>query len=358
MRGLIVERVAQGLIFARLGTLAESQTKGGLRQPALQHRPKKMPNYTFRVRFLRSPTDTLNIDAARWEWHPGKSTPALLLCSHNQQESIEKSKQLVLKSEGWPSPEGAAVAAAKYTDALALSLARLRIGADFGSRAPKSVVTEAGLAMLEAQTGHRYLNDVHGLLLYESEPPPRFASSRLDVVRGVPKDRFERVFSYAVEHPRELSDHERLSLDLFNASYFQNSADSRFLMLMMAVEALLIPALRSPAATAHVDALKRMTRESDKLSTQEKGSLLGSLTWLLRESINQTGRRLAEERLGSRTYTDMKPPAFFSYCYDLRSRLVHGNPPFPTQQEIGSAVGQLEVFVSDLLAGELLGVQL
>jgi hypothetical protein len=262
-----------------------------------------------------------------------------------------------LKSEGWSSPEEAAVAGAKYTEALVRSLARLRIGADFGSRAPKSVVTLAGLAMLEAQTGQRCLNDVHGLMVYESDPPPRFASSRVDFVRGVPKDRFERVFSYAAEHPRELSDRERLSLDLFNASYFQNSADSRFLMLVIAVEALLVPPPRSLAATAHVDALIRMTRESDKLSTQEQNSLIGSLKWLSHESINQTGRALAEERLGSRKYADKEPAAFFSYCYDLRSRLVHGKPPFPTQQEIRSAVGQLEVFVSDLLAGELLDVQ-
>jgi hypothetical protein len=317
-----------------------------------------MPNYSFRVRFLRSPTDTLNIDVPRWEWRLGESAQPLTLCSPKEGEAIQKSKQLVFKSEGWSSPDDAALAAAKYTDALALSLARVRIGADFGSRAPKSVVTHAGLAMLEAQTGHRCLNDVHGLMVYESEPYPRFASVGADLVRGVPRDRFERVFSYAIDHPRELSDRERLSLDLFNASFFQNSADSRFLVLVMAVEALLTPTPRPAAATAHVEALMRITRESDKLSVQEKDSLLGSLKWLLCESINQTGRRLAEERLRSRMYADKNAPAFFSYCYDLRSRLVHGNPPFPTPQEIGSAVGQLEVFVSDLLAGGLLEVQL
>jgi hypothetical protein len=102
----------------------------------------------------------------------------------------------------------------------------------------------------------------------------------------------------------------------------------------------------------------RATQESASLSDKEKNSLLGSLKWLLDESINQAGRRLAEEKLGSRVYAKKTAPSFFSYCYDLRSRLVHGKYPLPEQGEINSAAGQLEVFVSDLLSGQLLEINL
>jgi hypothetical protein len=100
------------------------------------------------------------------------------------------------------------------------------------------------------------------------------------------------------------------------------------------------------------------TEESASLSAEEKRSLLGSLTWLKCESINQTGRKLASDRLGDRKYMEKKAPAFFSYCYGIRSRLVHGEHPLPTQQEIGSVVAQLEVFVSDLLSGDLRDIEL
>jgi hypothetical protein len=125
----------------------------------------------------------------------------------------------------------------------------------------------------------------------------------------------------------------------------------------MAIETLLDPGPRSPAATAHLQDLIKETKDAYGLAPQERDSLLGSFDWLLFESINRTGRVLAKQRLGTRLYAGKEAPEFFSYCYDLRSRLVHGKFPPPTQQEIASGVGQLEVFVSDLLAGDLLKIE-
>ena len=317
-----------------------------------------MPGFSFRVRFHRSPRDTVNISASKWEWNIGEDSPALLLCSYKQEEAIKDSKTWVFKSEGWASEEEASHAARRYVDALALTLVRLRIGADFGNRAPKSAFTRAGLAMLGAQSGCRVLNDVHGLMIYESEPPPRFTTMSADALRGVPQVHFEKIFSHALAHPRVITDRERLSLELFNASFFQKSADSRFLVLMMAVEALLEPSPRSSAAALHVESMIAATYRSGSLSPVEKESLLGALSWLRYESINQTGRKLAEKCLGGKVYMNKKAPSFFSYCYNLRSRLVHGEHPLPSQQEIGSAVAQLEVFVSDILSGDLREVKL
>lgn len=317
-----------------------------------------MPNFSFRVRFLRSPTDTINIDASRWEWPIGEDIPSLILCSYQQNETIKDSKTLIFKSEGWPSQEAAAQAAGKYVPALMFTLARLRVGADFGNRAPSSAFTSAGLSMLEQQQGFRILNDVHGLMLYESDPQPRFVKSRVDILRGVKQGHFEQVFSRAVERDGQPTERERLALDLFNASFFQRSADSRFLVLVMAIEALLDPPLRSQKALAHVESMITATQDSKSLTADEKQSFLGSLRWLRYESISQTGQRLASGCLGERKYMDKKAPAFFSYCYGLRSRLVHGEHPIPTQQEVGSVVAQLEVFVSDLLSGDLRDIEL
>ena len=317
----------------------------------------RMPRFSFRLRFRRSPTVTLNIDTPQWEYRLNDATPPLVLCSQKKEEPIKDSNHLIFKSEGWASEEDAAIAAAKYSDALKLSLARLRIGADFGTRQPKSGFTHAGLEMLEAKTGRRVMNDTLGIIVFESELQPLFVSAQADILIGVPQDRFERVLSYAIYHPRPLTDRERLSLDLFNASFFQKSPESRFIMLVMAVEALLELAPRPPKAKAHVETLIRTTQESDSLSDEERNSLLGSLKWLLDESINQAGRRLAESRLGVRVYAKKSAPSFFSYCYDLRSRLVHGKYPLLEQGEIGSAAAQLEVFVSDLLSGQLLEIK-
>lgn len=317
-----------------------------------------MSGYSFRTRFYRSPTDTLNIDSYKWEWPLVEDSRSLVLCSHQKENTIQNSPILVLKSDGWPSESDALKAANKYVNALMLTLARLRIGADFGNRGPKSVVTNAGLDMIAAKTGCRVLNDEHGLMFYESEPQPKFVSMSANMLRGVKKEHFEKAFSYSINLSREISERERMSMELFNASFFQKSADSRFLVLVMAIEALLEPAERSSAARAHVKQLISATKETDTLSQNEKDSFIGALKWLFNESINQAGRRLARNLLGERSYADRSAESFFSYCYTLRSKLVHGVNPLPSQQDIGSTVAQLEVFVSDILSGELMNLKL
>ncbi len=312
-----------------------------------------MPNFSFRVRFHRCPKHTLNIAVHRLELPTEPGYPPVLLTCHPDGTLIQDSTTWVFKSEGWPSEDAAKNAATKYIHSIIRTLARLRIGADFGGRAPQSGFLPYGLAMLEEQSGSRVLNDVHGLMLYESEPPPHFTTIKAKALRGVPQTHFERVFLRAVENFEELTDREELAIELFNSSFFQHTSDSRFVVLMMAVEALLDPSPRSEAAVAHVASMIKATQDAGSLTGDERNSLLGSLKWLKAESISQAGRRLAGTHLGTRCYMEKEAPAFFTYCYGIRSRLVHGNAPFPTQDEVGFAVGELEQFVSDLLSGRL-----
>jgi hypothetical protein len=211
--------------------------------------------------------------------------------------------------------------------------------------------------MFEQQFGERILNDTHGLMLFETQPMPRFALVNIPrVIRGIPQHRFEAVFSFAMSQECAISDRERVSFDLFNSSFFQQSADSRFILLIVAVESLLEPQPRSDDATQHVEHLIALTQASNLLHPNEKDSMIGSLQWLRKESIGQAGRRFAHERLGMRRYMELDAAKFFSYVYDLRSRLVHGATPYPTRDEISSVVASLEVFVSDLLSLPLLEV--
>lgn len=122
----------------------------------------------------------------------------------------------------------------------------------------------------------------------------------------------------------------------------------------MTVEALLDPLPRSLEAQTHVDTLIELTRKS-AISKEEKESMLGSLRWLRCESINQAGKRMVTMRLGSQTYGERSAPSFFTFFYQMRSNLVHGNLPFPTLEEVGNVTGTLEVFVADLLTNPFLG---
>lgn len=314
-------------------------------------------SFSFRLRFIRCQRSTVNVESPEWVLPNPIDEHNLVLASRDKEISIKQSSILFLRSDGWPTAESAEASGKLYGDAFQRALVRLRIGADFGRRAPKSGFFRAGLEMLENRFGQRVLNDVHGLMVFETNPPPKFVSTNVTAVLGIQQERFEEVFEAAVRQGLEISDRESLSIELFNGSFFQETEDTRFLLLFMAIEALLEPADRSAQALAHVDSIIRQTDDSASLSNIEKASLMGSLEWLRKESINQTGKKLAAKRLGSRVYMDRPAADFFSYCHKIRSRIVHGVNPQPERNEFGPVAAQLEVFVSDLLSGPLLVVE-
>jgi hypothetical protein len=282
-------------------------------------------NYSFRIRFKIDPTKTLNTELDEIELPKVVADTPLKLISPRKDKSINESE-------------------------------------DFGSRAPKGIWTNAGfilrypgMSLFEELWGEpRVLENVHGLMVYESEPKPKFGSIEVKAVQRLPLSSFIELFRQAVSNQKTLTHQELLSFSLFNSSFFQNSNDSRFLLLMMAIEALLAPPLRSEEAQSHVHQMIKLTKESG-LPKDVIDSMIGSLRWLNRESISNTGRMLTKQRIGRKQYYGKNAPAFFTDCYNLRSSLVHGNESFPSYEKISSIVEGLEEMVSDLLTTPFLG---
>ena len=310
-------------------------------------------SYSFRIRFKLPERLHIGIDADKWLLTPVNSMPEIALHSTKQGSSIAGITELVLRGDGYYSKEEARTEGEQFRDVLTLAFACLRIGADFGDRVPKGEIMDIKLQMLEHQTGKRVLNDVHGLMTFETEPSPQFFGSQTEseITRG--HEQFVHVLHLAFELRTKLRPEDRLAFDLFSASFSEPSADARLLMLMMAVETLLKPSSRSKGARQHIDELIRLTNDSSILTDKDKQSLTGSLKWLYDESISQAGRKLAN-RLAGHSYMDLDAKKFFTYCYDLRSKLVHGNIPRPTRNEVDLAAAHLESFVGDLLSGPLL----
>ena len=119
---------------------------------------------------------------------------------------------------------------------------------------------------------------------------------------------------------------------------------------MIALESLAELRQRSPEARDLVGSFLAQTQASG-LPESEIDSIVGSLRWLRSESIGQAGRRLARS-LEPRRYMDLSSVQFFTRCYDLRSRLMHGVHPMPTREEIdahaanrGEALNDLRRFI-------------
>ncbi|MCX5971863.1 MAG: hypothetical protein NTV14_10260 [Coprothermobacterota bacterium] len=281
----------------------------------------------------------------------------VVLKARETDQSIKGATSIVLRGTGWEHPEKAKEIGAFYANVLSRTYARLRLGADFGSRAEKSWVTEAGLALISKNTFRPALNDVHGMMVYDRTAMPQvvFISAQCNMIRGVAIAQFLSVFETALSRPREIDDRERVALELFNASFFQTTADSRFLLLMSGLEALIIQRPRSDAVCTFVRSLIAMIEAAHGIDA-ERDALKQGVGQFQRESIGQAGRRLVSGSLDGRTYRGMTPSDFFGCCYRLRSRLVHGDLPFPTRNELSGVVAQLEVMLSDLLSTDLLDV--
>lgn len=260
---------------------------------------------------------------------------------------LSEARSINLRGSGYSSEDEAIAAGEVWRARLMRAFAGIRVGADFGDRAPQGAFTEAGLAAFSAQD-RRVLNDVHGLMVFECDPPPVFVRlGPLTAMVSSPHERLVQAMNNAIE-TGGLSEERQVTYDLFSASFGQRSADARFALLMMALESLIKPAPRSADSRNHVQQIIKATEQSG-LAKSEIESIRGALNWLLDESIGQAGRRLART-LEPRKYNNETPATFFTHCYELRSRLMHGVHPLPTRGEIDAWAAPLEVFVADLLS--------
>jgi hypothetical protein len=306
------------------------------------------------MRLRQSDRSRPGISGSSFEWRLPAHEQAIILRSAAPETPIDESDTLILQSEGWPSEDQAQLAGAAAADALLRALARLRVGVDTGLRAPGGGgFTKVVLDEMWEKHGIRVMNERNGLVVFETDPPPAFSSFSASGIRVIPGEQFSSALAAALSMDRPLPVQERVALDLFNASFFQVSADSRLVLLVMAIEVLLEPGPRPRRPLGHVRLLLALTRWSPFLAESDRQSLLGSLKWLKDESIRQAGIRLVTKRLPDKAYLGKSPKKFFDHCYELRSRLVHGRLPLPQQGETGNAAATLEVMVSDLLTFDL-----
>ncbi|HDH26205.1 MAG TPA: hypothetical protein ENH00_08445 [Actinobacteria bacterium] len=263
-------------------------------------------------------------------------------------EPIKGAETWIVSGSAFQSESEASAAAELWRSQLMVAFAHALVGVDFGDRAAKGAFTTAGLAWVEQQAGRRAVNDVHGIVTFECDPPPIFASMSVTPVLGRNSDRFVKGLVAARSTGTVLDAESQLAYELFSASFFTTYSDARFLLLMMAIETLLSPSERDDRVQALVDEFILLLDQTD-VGSSEAESLRGSLSQMRTESIGQAGRELART-LGDRRYMDMNSESFFSKSYNLRSKLVHGHSPRPGRDVIESCAAELERFAADLIS--------
>lgn len=309
--------------------------------------------YSFRLRFNRCAHVTVNIDSSEFVLAQPSASQTVVLASGEKNKPIKSALTLVLKSDGWPSEESALQNGQRFSNALKRSFAKLGVGANYGEFGPKGAITKAGSIYFEESSGERVLDDAHGLMVYSSLPEPQFGKVSITPLVGKPEVRLAEAFREALALQRDFDEREKVAFQLFNSSFFQETPISRFILLVMTIEAFLVSEPRSIKVREHVQTLIDQTKNSEELTDEEKQSLMSQMGRLKEESIKQAGRRLSRDRLGARKYEGQSASDFFARCYDLRSSLVHGDWNTGLRQNCERVVSTLEIFVTDILSAPL-----
>ncbi|MDO8335270.1 MAG: HEPN domain-containing protein [Candidatus Saccharibacteria bacterium] len=318
----------------------------------------KESTHNFRLRFNLPDRLHLNSDDTEAIISPANESPIITLkvAERDQKtkeyKSLKDGRRLSIIGGPFNTEKEANDSAEKWRTAAETAFAYMGIGADFGDRAPQGNLTEEGLKWAQQiEGGRRVLNDVHGVMVYETEPSPLFGKIKVDFTVGIPLDETILTLQESRKQGWDNKLEEQLAYDLYSASFSQPAADARFLTLMMAVETLVNRKDRTGKALELINKLRTETK-SYELGEYETNSILGALNDLKKQSIGDACKDLAKELKGTK-YINLEPDVFIKKCYTLRSKLVHGQKPRPTREEVDSLAAALEIFVGHLLSVKL-----
>jgi hypothetical protein len=284
--------------------------------------------YSFHNRFAIF-DERINIDAHTYELADTDHEHVILLAGERG-AMIANTGDLVLEGSGYPDEATAVAAARGWRRALTVAFARSHIGADFGPDdrvAPETdVVAEDPpeyLRRVGVEPGDRIIGDAHRLLVFRSEPRPKFVYiwGQGVVTRGPAQ--FES--SLNDTYPRiaqEWSAEKSLAYRLVHAALRDTNPETQHIQLVTAIEVLLKQQDRPPAV---LDVLNGFIDEVAERSDYEDG-VQERLVEILRDDLDESISRAACDQLSAvltGAYHGKAVDAFFKQVYNMRSRLLH-----------------------------------
>jgi len=308
-----------------------------------------MPHYDFRLGFRLPGQDYINADTEELCVLDDGGEVTIRLCSGVPGNPIMNYSHADLIGGPYNSAGDALNAAECTKRALLLWAVHNRIGIDLGGRHSWGAITRKVLQQPREDSRAPARAAVCGIEIFEHIDGSRLVLSDIYTASlGKGAQAFVEQVAAAIKTPLAMSAKQELAAEILSASYFDASDRTRFITLITAVEALLDPQPRPPAAQQLVERLVDIVRKSG-LDKATGDALCGSLQWLKDESIGQAGRALAGRLLPGRLYLEQPPERFFSSCYGLRSSILHRGEIPQEVTDFPGVCSAAREFVCDLL---------
>jgi Apea-like HEPN len=314
--------------------------------------------YKFRNRIkVRDTGRRLGIDV--WEWvllddHPKRVT----LSTDSEAESIANADSLILNGAEYSNFESALIAGRRWRQILSVYFARVGFSVDLGDDR-EELCTPHELNRLDStkQPGLTdesvIYQDRIGLYIIPSEPSAMFffgwayGENQISVGRAG-----QLMRAIAIRNQDPWGDELKLAYKLFHASLADPNPETRYILAVTAIEALIPHRERIPEVVSVLDRLRAYVNEqADEIGRELAGVVKQLLHSDKYESVRSFGLRLADRLTGN--YDGISPREYFDHIYGIRSELAHG-----ALRDIGrldtdalnQQMSELRRFVLDILA--------
>lgn len=308
---------------------------------------RELQAFDFRLRFNMLKGDHINSESEEIQLMLTPNGQVIRLRAGSRGSPIKSSSEIAILGGPYPLPEEAEKAGERTRQAVLIWAVRQRLGVDFGDGILRGFITDHGKKVYEREFGRPVRNDRLGIDVYESEKRFLFGSTSIEAGVGKNASAFTEQVCQLINRPLLLTEKQILAAELYGASFFDVPFRSRFITLVTAIEALLIPQRRSDAIQSFIDGIKQDLK-GWKVDEVTKKALMGSLERLRSDSIGQTGKSLCERLLPHKEYGGRSAGKFFRYCYDLRSEIVHSGKP-KDGVDLLHLSNACQAFVGDLL---------
>ncbi len=270
--------------------------------------------YFYVIKFQLPEDEAFNCDDNKFQIDNNK-----LLVSGEEKKSIVESKKLYLIAKGFSSREDAAKSSILMKQSM-LHLALERdIGLDFGFY---NDVT-SGISPFESNyrdaTGGIYIGREGNLIDLESSEPIISESAGIGDYTSANVKRGMIFFQNAINLADKnslLSTNYFLALDLLNSLMHHNSYGIRFLMCMIAIEAMSSPIERNEKYVETISHLKKCI-DGLTVDIEIKNEFKSMIGKFKKEGRSASCRRTIKENLGD-DYSKL-----FDCLYEIRSKFVH-----------------------------------
>ena len=305
---------------------------------------RRQERFTFRQRFELAPGGRL----------PFETSTVLLVedggitveLKSMEDKSLAESSVMSVWGDGYASESSARAAGEQWRRGMQKALAGINLGANFGLRNPDmGGFTDFVLDEIKRETGIPMYRDSWDVMVFPSEPRPRFSSLTATGQISSPESLVRASISAS------LSDDplDEVAIDLFTASLrSSHMADVRVVLLVMAIECLIERRQRPQTTVDHLQDLVERTSSNSALEASEREALSNALRSLRYESTAKGAKTLAQKLIAG-SYLD-EPVALVAEAFKMRHSLVHGGRR-PKLERVGYVGANLERMVGEMIAG-------